>query len=128
MDLFKSAEFTKHVSELMEEWHTPGLAIAVVQDETVASKGYGYASLEEEPRQPVTGDTVFDIASSSKSMTAAAVALMVADDENYPDVKWDTPVSKLLPDSFVMAKEEYTNGITVEDIVSHRTGLPGLVV
>lgn len=125
MDLFKSAKFTQHVSELMEEWHTPGLAIALVQDETVASQGYGYASLEETPPPTVTGDTVFDIASSSKSMTAAAVALLVTDDEKYPNVKWDTPVSELLPEDFVMAKEEYTKGITVEDILSHRTGLPG---
>ena len=124
MELFESASFTKHVSELMEEWHVAGLAIAIVQNEAVASRGYGYASFEGEAWRPVTGDTVFDIASSSKSLTAAAVALLIADDDNYPQVKWDTPVSNLLPDDFVMADEKYTSDITVEDMLSHRTGLP----
>lgn len=124
MDLFKSSEFTQHVSELMEEWHAPGLAIAIAQNDSVASKGYGYATLHEEKRIPVTADTIFDIASSSKSLTAAAVALLVADDEHFLDVKWDTPVSRLLPEDFAMEREEYTSGVTVEDILSHRTGLP----
>lgn len=109
----------------MEEWHVPGLAISIVQHDVVASKGYGYAIIDEKKPIPVTGDTVFDIASSSKSMTAAAIALLVEDDENYPKVKWNTLVSELLPDDFVMSLEEYTKSITVEDILSHRTGLPG---
>lgn len=124
MEFFKSQQFSQHVSDLMEEWHVAGLAIAVVQNETYASKGFGYADLSEPNPQPVTPDTVFDIASSSKSLTAAAVAFLVEDDENYPDVKWNTPISKLLPEDFVMAQEEYTNGVTVEDILCHRTGLP----
>lgn len=125
MDLFKSETFTKHVTELMEEWHAPGLAISLVQGDVTASKGFGYAILEGEDQAPTTGDTVWDIASSSKSMTAAAIALLVEDDENYPHVKWDTLVSELLPEDFVMSKDEYTKAVTVEDILSHRSGLPG---
>lgn len=125
MDLFKSEAFSKHVSELMEEWLAPGLAISIVQEDVTASKGFGYAVLEGDEPTPTTGDTVFDIASSSKSMTAAAIALLVEDDDNYPHVKWDTPVYELLPDDFVMAKDEYTKSVTIEDMLSHRTGLPG---
>lgn len=125
MDLFESEDFTRHVQELMEEWHVPGLAISIAQNNGSASKGYGCAIIDDEQPVPVTGDTVFDIASSSKSMTAAAIALLVEDDENYPQVKWNTLVSELLPDDFVMSLEEYTKSITVEDILSHRTGLPG---
>ncbi|KAI7501897.1 beta-lactamase/transpeptidase-like protein [Hortaea werneckii] len=33
-------------------------------------------------------------------------------------------MSHLLPDDFVMQEQSYTNDITVEDILSHRTGLP----
>lgn len=124
MELFKCPEFAQHVSDLMEEWHVPGLAIAVVQNETVVSKGFGHADLTEQTLRTVTPDTVFDIASNSKSLTAAAIALLVEDDETYPDVKWDTPVSRLLPEDFVMAQEDYKKGVTVEDILSHRTGLP----
>jgi CubicO group peptidase (beta-lactamase class C family) len=109
----------------MEEWRVPGLSVAVVQDEKVESLGYGQADPYSDYSRAVTADTVFDIASSSKSLTAAAIALLVVDDEHYPQVQWDTPVSKLLPEDFVMGNEEYTNGVTVEDILSHRTGLPG---
>ncbi|RSL41466.1 hypothetical protein CEP54_015809 [Fusarium duplospermum] len=34
-------------------------------------------------------------------------------------------MSELLPDDFVMAEDEYTQGITIDDILGHRTGTPG---
>ena len=72
MDVIISPNFNKHINDLMEEWHVTGLAIAIVQDQTILSKAFGKASLE--PEEAVTADTLFDIASSSKSMTAGAVA------------------------------------------------------
>lgn len=125
MDFFNSSDFNKHVNELIEQWHTPGLAVAVVQDQNIASRGYGKASLDAE--KPVTPDTLFDIASSSKSLTAASVALLVNDDEHYPQVKWEATMSSLLSDDFVMSEDSYTENVTVEDILSHRTGLPRCV-
>jgi CubicO group peptidase (beta-lactamase class C family) len=49
----------------------------------------------------------------------------VHDDDNYPDLKWTTPVSRILPDDFVLPDPYYTENITVEDILSHRSGMPG---
>lgn len=80
---------------------------------------YGYASLSE---HKVTTDTIFDMASTSKCTTAAAVALLVQDDQ-YPDVQWTTPVCKLLPNDFVLADSHLTEQVTIEDILSHRSGL-----
>ena len=122
MDLFNSTEFTEHVNELMEQWHIPGLAIALIQDDTVASNGYGKAALD--PERPVTADTLFDIASSSKSLTAAAVGILVADNEHYPQVQWNSDISNLMPHDFRLSGSSYTEEITVEDILSHRTGYP----
>jgi CubicO group peptidase (beta-lactamase class C family) len=62
------------------------------------------------------------LASTSKTTTAAAVALLV-DDHNYPDVQWTTPVSKLLPDDFILPNPHLTADVTIEDILSHRTGI-----
>lgn len=121
MDLFHRTRFADRVQELLDEWHTPGIAIAVVQDDKTSSRGFGKACLE--PEQPVTADMLFDIASSSKSLTAAAVALLVEDDERYPTVKWDAKMSALFPEDFVMSEQNYTADVTVEDILSHRTGL-----
>ena len=39
-------------------------------------------------------------------------------------MQWTTPVSKLLPDDFALEDPEYTRNVTIEDILSHRTGLP----
>lgn len=105
----------------MKEHHLPGFAIALVHDETIASQGLGLASLDLP--KPFTADTLIDIASVSKSLTAASVALLV-EDENHLDVKWNATMSSLLPEDFVMSGEGYTEGVTVEDILSHRSGLP----
>ncbi|KAF7540163.1 hypothetical protein G7054_g1616 [Neopestalotiopsis clavispora] len=121
MDLFNSPEFAAHVETLIKEHHVPGMAIAIIQDEHVASKGYGHTSFDAP--KPCTADTLFDIASCSKSLTAASVALLVESDK-YPEVKWDAKMSKLLPDDFVLSEESYTNDVTVEDVLSHRTGMP----
>jgi CubicO group peptidase (beta-lactamase class C family) len=61
----------------------------------------------------------------SKSFTAAAVALLVDDNEKYPELQWTTPVSKLLTEDFVLADPQRTENVTVEDILSHRSGMPG---
>lgn len=122
MDLLHSPKFSSRVEELMEQYHVPGLAIAIVQNETIASAGYGKASLD--PSKPCTPDTLFDTASVGKSLTGASVGLLVNDNEKYPEVQYEATMSSLLPDDFVMSGEGYTEGVTVEDILSHRTGLP----
>ena len=122
MELLGSSQFATHVEELMNEWHVPGLAFAIVHKDQTVSKGFGKSSLS--PPKPCTPATLFDIGSCSKSLTAASVALLVVDNVKYPHVQWDAIMSKLLPDDFVMSKEDYTAKVTVEDILSHRTGLP----
>ena len=122
MEYLNSPNFTSRVEELIKKYHIPGLSVAFVNGDRTFSAGYGLATLD--PPKPCTPDTLFDIASASKSLTAAAVGLLVRDDEKYPEVKYEATMSSLLPEDFIMAKQEYTDGVTVEDILSHRTGLP----
>ncbi|EQL00521.1 beta-lactamase family protein [Ophiocordyceps sinensis CO18] len=77
-----------------------------------------------DPPRPCTADTLFNIASASKSLTAASVGLLVHDNVNYPTVQYNATMSSLLPDDFAMAEEKYTNEVTVEDILGHRSGIP----
>ncbi|KAI0106037.1 beta-lactamase family protein [Daldinia grandis] len=121
MDLLYSKAFLSSIKELMNEHHVPGFSIAIVHNGKVASAGYGYADVESS--KPCTADTLFDIASSSKSLTAAAVALLIDDDEKYPEVQYEAVMSQLLPDDFVMPSAGYTENVTVEDILSHRSGM-----
>lgn len=105
----------------MEQYHLPGLSIAVSQNDKTNSTGFGVSS--RITQKAATADTLYDIASSSKSLTAASVALLVEDNENFPEVQWTTPVHELLPEDFVMPTPELTKRVTVEDVLSHRTGM-----
>lgn len=106
----------------MQKNRVPGLSIAIVQGGQVKSAGYGSASIEVQ--EPCTPDTLFDIASSSKSLTAAAIALLI-EDINFPEVQYDSIMSELLPDDFVMSDELHTDTVTVDDLLGHHTGMPG---
>jgi len=118
------------VEEAMAFWHMPGLAVSVVDGKRIFSRGYGVAHLSTEAPhenciEEVTPSTLFNIASMSKSFTAAAMALLV-EEKGLEDVEWRTPVSKLV-DDFVFETNIATQSISVEDILSHRSGLPGYV-
>lgn len=82
-----------YLRDAMHEWRVPGLAIAVVKDgQTVLARGYGNREMGR--NSPVTTDTVFSIASCTKSFTAACIALLIADGK----VQWDDPVRQHLPE------------------------------
>jgi len=121
MDLLNTSAFRQHVEALMETYHLPGLSISICQNDTITSAGFGVSSRKSQ--KAATTDTLYDIASSSKSLTAASVALLVEDNENFPEVQWTTPMHELLPDDFVMPTPELTKRTTVEDVLSHRTGM-----
>jgi CubicO group peptidase (beta-lactamase class C family) len=106
-----------YIREAMQRWEVPGLAIAVVKDgEVVVARGYGVCELGGE--RLVTKDSVFSIASCTKSFTAAALALLV--DEGK--VKWDDPVRTHLP-QFQVADAYVSEHATLRDLACHRTGL-----
>ena len=94
----------------------PGLAVAVVKDgAAVLSRGYGVRRMGEARR--VDENTLFAIASNTKNVTAAGLAMMV--DEGR--VKWDEPVRTYLP-GFTLSDPVIGERITVRDTLSHRAG------
>jgi CubicO group peptidase (beta-lactamase class C family) len=122
MELFNSPDFHHHVETLMQQNRVPGLSIATVQGDDVKSIAFGLSSVQNQT--PCTADTLFDIASSSKSLTAVAIALLV-DDENFPQLQYDAIMSELLPDDFVLSDDSHTKIVTIDDLLGHRTGMPG---
>lgn len=106
------------IGQTMKDWKVPGLAIAVVQDgKTILVKGYGYRDLGKQ--LPVTPDTLFCIASMTKSFVVTELGTLV--DEGKLD--WDKPVYDYLPD-FRMYDPVVTERLTPRDLVTHRSGLP----
>ncbi|MEI9403791.1 serine hydrolase [Mesorhizobium argentiipisi] len=97
----------------------PGLAIAVVHnDEVVFLKGFGHR--EAGKPETVDADTVFQIASLSKPVSATVVAALVSDGV----VSWNSKIADLDP-SFRLADPYPTSELTIRDLFSHRSGLPG---
>ena len=86
------AELPSLAQTMLDESGVPGMAVAVVQgDKTVFADGFGVKTLGSD--DPVDADTVFQIASVSKSLGATVVATQVAKASST----WDTPVSELMP-------------------------------
>jgi CubicO group peptidase (beta-lactamase class C family) len=121
MDLFNSNRFASRVKGLLSKHHVPGLAAAIVQGDTVVTAAYGKASIN--PPRDCTPETLFDAASTSKSVTAASVSLLVKESRKYRGIQWDTPVATLLPEDFVLPNQAETASVTVEDILGHRSGM-----
>lgn len=95
----------------------PGLGITVVENGKVTlAKGYGVKTLGTQDR--CDENTVFGIASNTKAMTAALVAMLVEEGK----VAWDDPVTKHLP-AFQMSDPVVTKLMTVRDLLVHRSGL-----
>ena len=105
-------------ADLMARSGIPGMAVAVVKEgRTVYAKGFGI----RKAGQPdlVDADTVFQIASLSKSLTGTVVAKQVG----AGAVSWATPVVKHLP-WFTLRDPWVGAHVTVGDLLSHRSGLP----
>lgn len=106
------------VEAFMDAFEIPGAAIVVVRpDQPDFLKPFGCRVLGEPAR--VDLDTRFAIASNSKAFLAACFAILV--DEGR--IGWDDPVLRYLPD-FEMHDPVATNGMTIRDLLVHRSGLP----
>jgi len=111
------ADFDKFVEDAMKKYSVPGVAVAIVDGDKVFTKGYGVRSVAKPGA--VDADTLFMLASCSKSFTAALVAIMV-DKKKFG---WNDHVIDYLPE-FVLKDQYATRMTTPVDLLAHRTGLP----
>jgi CubicO group peptidase (beta-lactamase class C family) len=110
--------FDAYVNRALREWDCPGLAIAIVKNDSIVfAKGYGVRQIGS-PAQ-VDEKTIFGIASCSKAFTSVSIGMLV--DEKK--IKWDDPATKYL-DGFQLYDPYVTREITVRDLLAHRSGLP----
>ncbi|MEA2337876.1 MAG: hypothetical protein QOE82_1883, partial [Thermoanaerobaculia bacterium] len=90
----------------------PGLSVAVMKDDFVWSKGFGFADLEN--RVPATADSSYRLASVTKPMTAVCVLKLA--DEGRIDL--DAEVQKYVP-SF--PKKQWP--VTIRQLLAHLGGI-----
>ena len=115
---FLNNELETFVNQTLERWHVPGMALAVVSGEEVLHLA-GYGQRDPARGLPVTPDTLFPIASMTKSFAVMSFGLLV--DEGK--LEWDKPVRDYLP-GWQMFDPVTTETLTVRDLLSHRSGLP----
>jgi CubicO group peptidase (beta-lactamase class C family) len=102
----------------MAEYRVPGAAFGIIKNGRAESRAFGVTNLENP--QPVTADTVFPIASISKTVAATAVMRLVADGR----LSVTAPVRQYLPD-FRVQDETVTRTVTMAHLLSHTPGWEG---
>lgn len=112
-----TASQTKAVDALVmsyaSEHQVPGLSVAIVQQGRVAmAQGYGLADIEN--KVPATADTVYRIASLSKSITATAAMKLV----EAGKIDLDAPIQKYCP-----AFPQKPWPITTRELLTHQSGI-----
>src|SRR5213595_4186883 len=111
-------ELEQLTQKQIQENALPGLAIAVVfQDKVVYAKGFGVRDVNT--KASVDADTVFQLASLSKSIGSTVVAELVGEGK----ITWDSKLSVLDP-TFEMFDPWVTREIAIRDMYAHRSGLP----
>lgn len=128
-----TADFSR-VSQLVNDAiAVPRLPGAVVQighgGNVVFRQAYGSRKLAGEPgldgspapAEPMTEDTIFDLASLSKSLTTATAILQLYEQGK---VQLDEPVQTYLPD-FNPANDSRRGKVTVRMLLTHTSGLAG---
>lgn len=106
------------IEKAMSELNVPGAQVAIVKDgEVIHSASYGYANLQAQV--PMTKEHILPIGSSSKSFTAAAIALLASEGK----LKLDAPIRTYIPE-FELSDPVATAQATPRDLLCHRTGLP----
>src|SRR5262245_19507010 len=103
--------------QALKVWRVPGLALAIVKDDRIVYL-QGYGVREAGKKDPVTSDTVFPLASCTKSFTALALGMLVHDGK----LIWDHPVRKHLP-YFHLSDPLADRDVTLRDLLTHRTGV-----
>lgn len=112
-------DIDNYIRQQMQDNRIPGLSMGIVIDNEIAYlKGFGLASVKK--NTAVSPQTVFDLASCSKSFTALAVLLLWHDGI----IELDAPFSRYVPE-FKLEDNGQTSIITVRQLLNQTSGLPG---
>ncbi|HEY4553401.1 MAG TPA: serine hydrolase domain-containing protein [Bacillaceae bacterium] len=108
-------ELEAYIEDMMKKEEIPGAAVAIAENGSVIySRGFGLRDLET--RDPVTPETIFGIASVTKSFTA--LAIMKPAEEGKLDLQ--ESVVTYLPDV------QLDPGIKIHHLLSHTTGIASM--
>ena len=106
------------VLDAIHDHQTPGAVLLVGHNgQVIYRKAFGNRALEPR-REPMTADTIFDLASLTKVIaTTTAVMQLVQKGE----VRLNDPVAKYIPEFAQNGKDD----VTVRNLLTHYSGLRG---
>jgi CubicO group peptidase (beta-lactamase class C family) len=114
------AEIRKMLAQRIDDFHQ-GVGIVVGVIEPQGRRIVTYGAVDPGDSRPLTGDTVFEIGSTTKVFTS----LLLADMVRRGEVALSDPVAKYLP-AEVKVPERHGRVITLLDLSTHTSGLPRL--
>jgi len=108
-----------YIPRQLQKHDVPGLSIALVDgSRLVWAKGYGYADVER--AIPADAETVYQVGSVSKILTAVA-ALGLAERGR---IDLDKPITQYLPEFAIKSRWPAADPITPRMLLTHHAGLP----
>jgi len=117
MSSARLARIDEAVRESIARKETPGAVVLIARKgRIVYRKAFGDRAIEP-TREPMTVDTIFDLASLTK-IVATATSIMILVEQGK--VSLADPVALYIPEFGRFGKER----ITVEQLMTHRAGLP----
>src|SRR5262249_27009928 len=112
------ARVSQVVEEKMAELGVPGVALGVLHDGKTETAGFGVNNVENP--MPVDADTLFRVASISKTFTGTTVMRLVEQGKIDPDA----PVRRYIPE-LRLADPDATERATVRHCLNHYGGWTG---
>jgi len=115
-------DLESYIPEYMCEKNIPGVAIALIRDgKVVWTEGFGVVNTIT--TKPVSSETLFEVASNSKVVTAY-IALRLVDQGR---LSLDEPLNAYLPKPW-LPSSEYRNAVTLRQVLSHTSGLSASII
>jgi SSS family transporter len=116
---------TTLVNQAIAAKKLPGAVVLIGHnDQVVFHQAYGSRKLAGEPgihgetaAEPMTEDTIFDMASLTKCLVTATAIMQLYE---AGKLQFDDPVAKYLPDFAANGKEK----VTIRELLTHYSGLP----
>lgn len=106
----------KYIDQAVDDFEMAGLAVGIIKNnEVVFVETYGFRNTNT--RKKIDENTIFGIASCSKAMTAAGIAILVDDGKLH----WDDKVIDHYP-GFKVYDPYISREMTIRDLLCHRSG------
>ena len=114
-----AAKLDTALQQIIETFELAGMAVGIVKDNNIAyARGFGVQNIDT--LSPITPNSVFYLASISKTFVAAAIVQLLAAGK----LDLQATVSQYLP--YFALRDDRHRAITIQQLLSHTAGMPDI--